>query len=488
MTVPRLLIAGAHSGVGKSSLTLALVAALRARGLEVQTFKVGPDYLDPGHLRAVSGRECYNLDGWMCSRDYCRAMFASACAAGERRADIAIIEGVMGLFDGGSATTLDGSSAEIATWLDAPVALVVNSHGMARSVAALVHGYATFESRVNIAAVIANFCGSASHIELLRSALEQAQLPPLAGAVPRGALPQLPSRHLGLVSAAEQQWDDTSRRAFATAATTHLNVELLCRLATAAPPLPATATPPPQPGTPVRLAVARDAAFQFYYPDLFLELEQRSVELCFFSPLRDSHLPQNCAGLYLGGGYPEVYAAELATNRAMLEQVREFCAGNRPVYAECGGLLYLCRGIDCDGGAHEFTGVLPCRAQLLTKRQALGYVEVTLEHATIFGAAGDTLRGHEFHYSRLSDDPAGRDGWRHAYRVRHNRSGTICAEGYQRGNILASYVHLHLASRPQALDMFVAALRHAEPAGFAKVPCDAAERRETPQRWVSPTV
>ncbi|SDE46047.1 cobyrinate a,c-diamide synthase [Desulfuromonas thiophila] len=454
---PRLVIAGSHSGVGKSSLTLALVAALRQRGLTVQTFKVGPDYLDPGHLSRVSGRPCYNLDGWMCGRDYVSRLFAERSAA----ADIAIIEGVMGLYDGSSPTSLDGSTAQIADWLQAPVALVVNSHGMARSLAALVHGYVSFEPTITLAGVIANFCGSDSHATLLTQALQAASLPPLLGAVPRNALPALPSRHLGLVSATETPWNAALIQQLAAAAEQHLNLDQLLQQAHNAPSLPPLPPAPPVKvvanGT-VRLAIARDAAFQFYYQDLFDALEQRGVQLVFFSPLVDAKLPADCNGLYLGGGYPEEHAEQLSCNHTMLTSIRDFCNSGRPVYAECGGLMYLSQGLQEEEKNWPFVGILPSWTRMRSRRQRLGYMEVTLQRSTLFGAAGTRLRGHEFHYSELCDDPLVNLDWEAVYQARTNRDGSLRVEGYSRGQVLVSYVHLHLASSTKALDNLVSML------------------------------
>nr|WP_320113808.1 cobyrinate a,c-diamide synthase [uncultured Desulfuromonas sp.] len=458
---PRLVIAGSHSGVGKSSLTLALVAALRQRGLTVQTFKVGPDYLDPGHLSRVSGRPCYNLDGWMCGRDYVTRLFAERSAD----ADIAIIEGVMGLYDGSSPTSLDGSTAQIADWLQAPVALVVNSHGMARSIAALVHGYASFEPDITLAGVIANFCGSDSHATLLTQALQAANLPPLLGAVPRNALPALPSRHLGLVSATETQWNADLIQQLAAASEQYLSLDHLLQQARNASPLPRIPPAPPVKvvanGT-VRLAIARDAAFQFYYQDLFDALEQRGVELVFFSPLEDKKLPAECNGLYLGGGYPEEHAEQLSSNHTMLNSIRDFCDSGRPVYAECGGLIYLSQGLQEEEKSWPFVGLLPSWTRMCSRRKRLGYMEVTLKHPTIIGAAGTRLRGHEFHYSELCDDPLVNLEWEAAYQARTNRDGLLRDEGYCHGQVLASYVHLHLASAPKALDKFLSVLQSPE--------------------------
>lgn len=478
-TCPRLVIAGSNSGVGKSSLTLALVAALKQRGLQVQTFKVGPDYLDPGHLSRISGRPCYNLDGWMCGQDYVRRLFAECSAT----ADIAVIEGVMGLFDGSAPNTLEGSTAQIAAWLKAPVVLVVNSHGMARSLAALVHGYTTFEPSISLAGVIANFCGSASHATLLTQALQAAALPPLLGAMPRNSVPALPSRHLGLVSAAETCWSASLAQQLVTAAEQHLDLDRLVRRARSATPLVSITSTQVNTtaGDTVHLGVARDAAFQFYYPDLFDALQQRGVQLHFFSPLADAGLPALCDGLYLGGGYPEEYVEKLSSNSSMCAGIRAFCASGRPVYAECGGLVYLSQGLENeDGGKRQETageqagkrwplvGVIPSWTRLRSRRKRLGYMEATLQQPGIFGCTGTKLRGHEFHYSELCSDPLESQDWHAAYRVRTNRDNSWRDEGYCSGQILASYIHLHLASAPEALDGFVAALRRARALRLAK--------------------
>jgi len=455
---PRLVIAGSHSGVGKSSLTLALVAALRQRGLKVQTFKVGPDYLDPGHLSRVSGRPCYNLDGWMCGHDYVTRLFAERSAS----ADIAIIEGVMGLYDGSSATSLDGSTAQIAAWLQAPVALVINSHGMARSLAAMVHGYASFETSITLGGVIANFCGSESHATLLDKALQAANLPPLLGAMRRNALPDMPSRHLGLIPATETQWSDSIIRRLATAAEEYLNIDLLLQQAQNAPVLPYIAPLPPiktiADGT-VRLAIARDAAFQFYYQDLFDALENSGVEFRFFSPLNETELPAECNGLYLGGGYPEEHSEQLSTNHSMLNSISDFCNSGHPVYAECGGLIYLSQGLQEKERSWPFVGILPCWTRMRSRRKRLGYIDVTLQRSTLLGVKDTQVRGHEFHYSELCTDPLQKPEWSTAYQVRINRDGSFHAEGYCYGNVLASYIHLHLASNSHVLDSFVSALQ-----------------------------
>ena len=455
----RIMIAGAHSGVGKSTLTLALVAALRDRGLKVQTFKVGPDYLDAGHLAHVSGRPCFNLDGWMCGRHYVEQVFSSL----SDDADISIIEGVMGLFDGSSSESICGSSAEIAAWLDVPVALVVNTHGMARSVAALVKGYNELEPAVSLAGVLANRCGSSSHAELLAAALMAADLPPLLGAIRRDSVPELPGRHLGLISSGEQALSQETIRSLAETAEQQIDLDLLLNRARSVNPIVLDRAPDDTLSKlavkAVRLAVAYDEAFQFYYPDFLMLLERKGCTPVFFSPLRDKTVPDDVDGLYLGGGYPEVYAEALSGNSPMLQEIRSFCTSGKPVYAECGGLIYLSQGIEQEGEKYSFVGEVPVWAKMRNKRKALGYVEVTLQQDSLFGSCGSVFRGHEFHYSELTGSPAGIDGWEAVYQLKQNRTGRYSAEGYQRGNILAGYVHLHLASRPEAVDRFIGKLR-----------------------------
>lgn len=458
---PRLMIAGVHSGVGKSSITLALVAALKKRGLKVQTFKVGPDYLDPGHLSHVSGYPCYNLDSWMSDRRYVERLFCERSAD----ADISLIEGVMGLFDGSSSESISGSSAEIAAWLKCPVALVVNTHGMARSVAALVKGYNELEPEVKLAGVLANRCGLTSHVELLATALKAAGQPPLLGAVRRDSLPVMPSRHLGLVSAQEEGLDDRTIEQLALAAEEQIDIDLLIEQAQGAEALrlaDSSQSYSAKESKLVRLAVARDEAFQFYYPDFFAELECRGCAPVFFSPLDDAVLPDDVDGLYLGGGYPEVHAEKLSQNKTMRDSVRNFCASGRPVYAECGGLIYLTQGVEQDGRRFPFVGELPVWARMLDKRKALGYVEACLQQDSLFGTAGSVFRGHEFHYSELIESPLGIDAWQAVYQLKQKRSGKLRPEGYQRGNVLASYAHLHLASKPEAVEWFVEKLKEFE--------------------------
>jgi cobyrinic acid a,c-diamide synthase len=413
----------------------------------VQTFKVGPDYLDPSYLALASGRPCYNLDGWMMGQAYVQRLFASATAD----ADVAVIEGVMGLFDGADPASPEGSTAEIASWLGAPVLLVVDVHGMSRSLAALVHGFTTFDPQIWVAGIIANRCGSERHRQWLADALRAASLPPLIGAVQRGSLPELPRRHLGLVTASANA---------ASSATLDRLADKIAQAIDLAQVLPLSrrsreSRPPALPtNRRARLGIARDEAFHFYYPDNLCELERLGCELVPFSPIHDRALPEKVDGLYFGGGYPEEYAEALSANPSMLESIRAF-ARRGVVYAECGGLMYLSEGIETlDGKKYPQLGLLPGWTRMRPRRQSLGYVEVTLSRDCLWGERGQSLRGHEFHYSELVPVP----GWESAYDVRYRRSDRVSREGFCCGPILASYTHLHFASRPGAAESFVRSL------------------------------
>ncbi|MAF32663.1 MAG: cobyrinate a,c-diamide synthase [Desulfobacterales bacterium] len=458
-TIPRILIAGAQSSSGKTTLTLGLVSALRRRGLKVQAFKVGPDYLDPTWLAAASGRPCYNLDGWMAVRDFVERLFSRVT----RDADLAIIEGVMGLFDGAQSSGMAGSSAEIAQWLQASVVLVVNVRGMGRSIAPIVAGFADFEEGVLICGVIANHCGSERHRAILTEALASSGQPMLVGAIPRMGIPELRSRHLGLVTAdLAQNCSPAVMEEFAIATERYLDLDEVLRIAHAAPPFRPLSPFPAHRGTSpdhsICLAVARDEAFHFYYQDLFDELDRRGCRIAFFSPLRESSLPQDIDALYLGGGYPEEFAEILAANEGMIDSLRRFARSGRPVYAECGGLIYLSQAVTTrEAKRYPLLGILPSETRMLDHRKRLGYVEVTLKADTLWGKAGDRLRGHEFHYGELLSDPTKQDGWTAVYGRRLQNGVREAPEGfYQRNSrILASFVHLHLASCATALERFV---------------------------------
>jgi len=452
--VPRIIIAGTQSGTGKTSLSLALVTSLKRRGLRVQTFKIGPDFLDPSYLTLASGRPCYNLDGWMTRKEYVFELFSRTT----NDADIAVIEGVMGLFDGSDPDNSEGSTAEMARWLDAPVLLVVNVHGMARSLSAVVKGYVEFEPGLRIVGVIANHSGSDRHRDWLRQSLRSASLPPLLGAIPRGAFPTLSSRHLGLTTADSQNLSPKILEELADVLDRHLSGDTVMEIARKADPLSMTAPGRDAKSRPKRVSVgvAYDRAFHFYYPDNLDELKSHGCDLIFFSPLQDSELPEEIDALYFGGGYPEEYAKTLSENREMREAVIQFARKGLPLYAECGGLMYLTQGIETmQGERYPMVGLLPVWSRMLNRLKSLGYVEVSLTDNSLWGERGTVLRGHEFHYSELAGLPQNDSFWTSVYSIKRRRSEKIFPEGFQKKNVLASYVHLHWASQPRNVETFV---------------------------------
>ena len=431
-----IVVAGTHSGVGKTSDTLGLIGALRHRGLVVQPFKVGPDFIDPLHHQRASGRPPRNLDGWMLSPDTNRQRFARATAD----ADVALIEGVMGLFDGSEGKSGRGSTAEMATLLELPVVLVIDAGAMARSAAALIHGYTSFDPAVRVAGVILNNIGSEAHAGMIRDAVAGAV--PILGALPRATGLVIPDRHLGLHLPHEARTDYVDQ--LAALIEEHLDLDqLLAESLIERSPQAATAAAP---SASARVGVAHDEAFCFYYADNLELLEQAGAELVEFSPI-DDPLPDKLDGLYIGGGYPELHADKLAANTATREAIRDFAAAGGPIYAECGGLMYLADKLELDDASYPLCGVLPFSTRMPAPLK-IAYVEITTTGG-LFGP-GHTARGHFFHRSEISSEPAGT----RSYHLRTSR-GDQSEEGYQLGNALASYAHLHFASDPSLATSFV---------------------------------
>jgi cobyrinic acid a,c-diamide synthase len=452
--IPTLVIAGVASGVGKTTFTLGLLEVLRRRGLVVQPFKVGPDFIDPGFHGLVAGRPSHNLDGWLCSREFVRDLVARQAA----EADLALVEGVMGCFDGRGATSEEGSTAEVAKWLSAPVVLVVDARAMARSAGAIVLGFERFDPDLDLAGVVFNRVASETHWRWLRETVSaRCRATPL-GYLPRRDSLSLPERHLGLVTAAEHGLSHALLDELVAAIEGSVDVDRLLQLAKSSI-RPSDADAPPLGGhgavARARIGVARDVAFQFYYPANLDFLRRAGAELVFWSPLDDAELPDVDA-LYLGGGYPEVHAGRLAANVPMREAVKAFALAGHPVYAECGGLLYLTDALEDEAGILQpMVGLLPTVGRMAPKRLTLGYAEVELTQATPLGPAGTLARGHEFHASRIDPVP---ETVSRAYTVRMSRGGPARAEGYLIGETLMSYVHLHFGSNPEVADSLV---RHA---------------------------
>jgi cobyrinic acid a,c-diamide synthase len=453
-----LAIAGERSGVGKTTITLSLLAVLRQRQLSVQSFKVGPDYIDPMFHRYVTGRECRNLDPVLTSEVYVQQCFDRHT----QTADYALVEGVMGLFDGATGVDDTASTAHIARLLDLPVLLVIDCSRLSRSAAAIALGYRSFDPRLQFAGVVLNRVGSDRHLELLKAALESQNLP-ILGVFRRHEDITIPDRHLGLVPTAELPVLDSLIERLANLGETCFDWKRLLTLLKAhnTPPIPATTafnqnpisptlspspqTPDPKPQTPTRIAIAHDRAFSFYYADNLELLERLGAELVFWSPLSDPGLPEGVQGLYLGGGFPEVFAAALADNQAAQQSVRQAIQAGMPTYAECGGLMYLCEQIvDFAGQFWKMVGILPTTATM-TGRLSLGYRRaIALQDSPLLPAGSETW-GHEFHRSNLSTQST-----LPLYRVGGYDSDSLMhLEGWRSHQLHASYIHLHWGANPE---------------------------------------
>ena len=457
---PRLVVGGTHSGVGKTTVATGLLAALRRAGHTPAGAKVGPDFIDPGYHSLASGRPPRNLDAWLCGAEAIPAL-AGRAAGG---ADVLIVEGVMGLFDGSADGTLS-STADVARLLDAPVVLVVDAGAMSGSVAALVHGFATFDPTVRLGGVVLNKVGSPAHEVQLREALAPVGVPVL-GALGRDDRLTWRDRHLGLVPVAERPAVVTEALdLLAAAVAEQVDLEAVLRLAGSARPMTVGGVPlPTRPGSSgegaggdrlsgdatgalLRVAVAAGAAFTFTYTDTLDALVAAGAEPVPFDPLRDESLPEDVGGLIAGGGFPEVYAAELAANRPMLDEVRKRIDAGLPTWAECGGLLWLSRRLD----GRDMAGVVPAEGTM-TGRLTLGYRSATVTTPSPIGAPGTVVRGHEFHYSSL--DPTG-DAL--LFRSRFGER----PDGFATPTLLATYLHHHPGGDPSAIANFVETCRQA---------------------------
>jgi cobyrinic acid a,c-diamide synthase len=458
--IPRVVVAGTSSGAGKTTVACGLIGALRARGLTVQGFKVGPDYIDPSHHALASGRPGRNLDAFLSGPD----LIAPLVRHGSAGAGLAVIEGVMGLFDGASGRGELASSAHVAKLLDAPVLLVLDASAMARSAAAIVHGFRTFDPGLDVAGVIFNKVGSDTHEQILREAVADSGLPVL-GALRRDERIVAPERHLGLVPVAEREPD--ARRALAALAgamSRYADLDAVVRLAGSAPG--GDGGPAWSPETEhgvragTRIAIARGPAFSFHYQENLELLEAAGAELAGFDPLVDDRLPAGCGALVLAGGFPEVFGEQLAANTRLRSAIRGFAESGRPVLAECGGLLYLGQTLD----GHEMCGALRTRASM-TGRLTLGYREASAATSTPWLDAGHAVRGHEFHYSQVEDlDPGRAAAWK--LRARSvDRADGVVSRGIQAG-----YLHVHWAADPGLARGFAHAAAAARPPACAASP------------------
>ncbi len=450
MPVPGILIAGASSGTGKTTFTAGLLTALKSRGLTPQPFKVGPDFIDPSYHTLAAGRPCRNLDGHLTSPELVPWLFHR----GSDGADLAIVEGVMGLYDG-LGPEGKFSSAWTAHSLDLPVLLLVDARASSTSVAATVYGFSRLpELAPEIAGVILNNVSSESHADTIRQAVEERTGIPVLGRLPKIPQAGFPSRHLGLVPAAERGELILQLDRIARTILEYVDVDRIVRLARPARSLSFEPALPERMDGKVPIGIARDEVFTFYYQDALDLLTELGAELVPFSPLHDEALPEGLQGLFLGGGYPEEFLAGLASNRLFLESLRAFHRRGRAIYAECGGMMYLARSMTSrTGECRPMAGILDMEVTMTDRLQRFGYVEATVQEDTILQREGRTVHGHEFHYSQAAGEKPG------GYRVHRTSKPLISwSEGYLRSNLLASYVHLHFWNDPRMAARF---LRHA---------------------------
>ncbi|MDQ1910245.1 cobyrinate a,c-diamide synthase [Paenibacillus sp. GD4] len=442
----RLVIAGTGSGAGKTTVTIGLMAALQRRGWRVQGFKCGPDYIDPTYHTAVTGIPSRNLDSWMLGKDAVKEIFCRAVSSSE--AQISIIEGVMGFYDGKNPRSNEGSTADIAMLLDAPVLLVVNCQSMARSAAAIVKGFQVLEPRAKIVGVFANKVGSEGHYRIVKEAIEQECGIPVVGYLLREEGAEVPERHLGLVPSIERGELDGLFSLLADRLTATTDLDMLWQLALSEPvhAEPALfASGGAMSASRVPIAVAKDAAFHFYYPENLELLEASGAELLYFSPLAGESLPPQAQGLYLGGGFPEEFAGTLSGKEEVFTSIREALKDGLPCLAECGGFMFLTEAIeDREGNRYPMLGILPGHVRMQNKLAALGYREVTGGPGNFLLPAGEQARGHEFHYSVYVPDET--EPPPPAYETKGLRGSK--AEGSLLYNIVAGYTHLHFGSNP----------------------------------------
>ena len=451
MNVPRLVIGGTNSGVGKTTITTGLIAALRERGLRVQPFKCGPDYIDPGYLSLAAGSPCHNLDSWMLPRESLVELFTHAA----READIAVVEGVMGLYDGQNGLEGAGSTAEVAKWLCAPVILIMDVAKMSGSAAAIALGYRQLDPEVNLAGVILNNVGSPSHLPWVTEAVQRKAGVPVFGYLPKNAKISIPERHLGLVPTTEGGELIKYVGLITEQVKATVDVAAILRLTNMTGPLPQVTEdklfPRKKKLARVNIAVAQDEAFSFYYQDNLDLLASWGAELRFVSPLHDNSLPIDAQGVYIGGGFPEIYASELEANTGFKRALVEAAEAGMPIYAECGGLMYISQGIiNFEGNKHAMVGLVPGWAVMQKKRARMGYAVAEALQDSILTRRGERLRGHLFHWSNLPEPTE-----RVAYRILEPKEQL---EGFVLGpesNILGSYLHLHFGSELSLAKRFI---------------------------------
>ena len=450
MKMPRIVIGGTHSGVGKTSIAIGVMGALARKGRKVQGFKIGPDFLDTSFHTAVTGRPSRNLDSWMMPRPRVPSIFASGCES----ADIAVIEGVMGVFDGIDGKSEVASTSEVAKMLKAPVLLVIDAYGLAGSAAALVLGYKNLDPKLRLSGVILNRVAGDAHAKMCSEAIARYSKVPVLGAIPVDPDIKLPERHLGLVPASEMR-DARVLDAIIDRVEAHVDLDHVEKLAQSAGQIRA-----PQRQTTqhkisydkTTIAIAKDEAFNFYYQENLDRLAEAGARIEFFSPVNDNVVPENASGLYIGGGYPEIHAKALSENSPMLESISKLAMDGMPVYGECGGLMYLTRSIqDIEGIEHKTVGLLDAKTAMV-RRLTLSYTLAESTRPNILTPAGSIVKGHEFHFSSIQDLPPDAE---FAYKLKRGIGVGDGRDGWTCYNTLASYMHTSFVSDGRMAERFV---------------------------------
>lgn len=445
IAAPRILIAATQSGSGKTTITCGILELLRRRGIKTQAYKVGPDYIDPTYLSIASGAPVHNLDTWLLDENKMADIFAKSANA----ADLSVVEGVMGLYDGGRGGI--SSTAAISKLLSLPVILVIDVKSMGESAAAIAMGFRDYDKNVLLKGVIINRVGSENHRQMICEAMEKIGIPVL-GIIHRDAAIAIKERHLGLLPAQENENSDHIK-IIADTIEKGIDLNAILALAQTAEPLTTKETNAPTAEKQVKIAVAKDEAFSFYYPESLTELERAGAELTFFSPLHDSAIPQ-ADGLIFGGGFPEIFAKQLADNHSMKKSIKNAALEGTPIYAECGGFMYLTQSItDFEGTEHQMAGVIPAKCAMNDRLRTVGYVEAEALCDTIICPAGTTIKGHEFHFS--SADANEKENWPCAFTFCKKRTGEKYRAGYANGSVLGSYLHLHFAGDSSLAQNFV---------------------------------
>jgi cobyrinic acid a,c-diamide synthase len=446
------MIASPKSGSGKTALTLSLLYSFSRKGIRVRPYKVGPDYLDGTYHKLACGEDSYNLDTWMLEHDYLKEIFFRTSEG----YDLAIIEGVMGLFDGYGGTR-NGSSAEVAALLGLPVVLVVDCSGFSGSIAPLVHGFHTYDSDVKIEGVILNNVASENHLRYLETALQTVGVP-VFGHIYRNEDLTLDHRHLGLVTAFSSGIDTERLKTISELVTEHIDLDRILEISIRSCKQDGyderKVTFLKKTSPVCTIGVAYDEGFHFYYRTNLDLLAWYGADIVHFSPLHDREIPENVVGLYIGGGYPEIYAGALSANREMLESIRRFAERDGVIYAECGGLIYLGRSIEAESSTHRLCGIFALDFRMLEKRTRLGYQKVQFMDDTVIGTKNAVARGHEFHYSEMLST-SNVASLKRSYRIEGRNGEQPRLEGFSSKNVLGSYVHIHFGSNVHCAEQFV---------------------------------